>query len=129
MSLPKPGAVLFAKDVAGLAAFYEQVVGLICTHEDASVRVLESELQQLVIHRIPAAIAGIIRITVPPQLREDTAVKLVFAVDSLERARAAAAACGGALQPPERSFEVHGFRACDGYDPEGNVLQFRAALS
>jgi hypothetical protein len=52
-------------------------------------------------------------------------VKLVFAVPSIAQARAWAPALGGELNPPEKMFEARGFRACDGHDPEGNVIQFR----
>jgi hypothetical protein len=29
----------------------------------------------------------------------------------------------------EKEFEARGFRACDGYDPEGNVVQLREDVS
>ena len=32
---------------------------------------------------------------------------------------------GGAIKPPEAEWEARGFRAVDGHDPEGNVVQFR----
>jgi hypothetical protein len=35
------------------------------------------------------------------------------------------AGAGGELNPPDKEFAARGFRACDGHDPEGNVLQLR----
>lgn len=40
-------------------------------------------------------------------------------------ARSLAAANGGAIKSPQHEWEARGFRACDGYDPEGNVIQVR----
>jgi predicted enzyme related to lactoylglutathione lyase len=125
LDLPKPGAVLFAKDLPRLAKFYEGVAGLSVAHSEPEVIVLESSHQQLVLHCIPPRVAQTIEISSPPKLRTDTAVKLVFAVASICEARANAAAFGGGVNPKKKEFEARGFRACDGYDPEGNVIQFR----
>jgi predicted enzyme related to lactoylglutathione lyase len=121
----KPGAVLFAKDVARVARFYEALVLMTATHTEDSLIVLESVVFQLVIHGIPAKIARSLRITSPPALRANTAVKLIFPADSIAEVRVKAAALGGGLHPAKREFVARGFRACDGYDPEGNVVQFR----
>lgn len=124
-NIHKSGAVLFAKDAQRVAAFYEALVGMKVTLSSKDIIVLESPGHQLVVHPIPAKIARGIDISVPPQRRTQAAVKLVFAVKSIAKARAAAPAYGGELNPPERMFEARGFRACDGHDPEGNVIQFR----
>lgn len=124
----KPGAVLFAKDVARVAGFYEATVPMVVTHAERELIVLESENFQVVIHGIPAKIADSIKITTPPTLREDTAIKLIVPVASLEEVRAKAKGAGGGLNPKKKEFEARGFRACDGYDPEGNVVQFREQL-
>src|SRR5258708_3357602 len=96
-SLPKSGAVLFAKDLPRLASFYERVAGLSVTVAETDVIVLESPTMQLVLHGIPARIARAITITSPPTLRSDTAIKLVFAITSLAQARDDAVRFGGAL--------------------------------
>ena len=87
--------------------------------------VLESASFQLVLHGIPPKIAKGISISTPPKLREDVPVKLFFPVPSLSEARARAQALGGGLAPPAKEWEARGFRACDGHDPEGNVIQLR----
>ena len=121
----KPGAVLFAKDPQRVARFYEVLAGMTITHAGKDIIVLESPGHQLMVHPIPPKIARSIKITIPPQRRTQAAVKLVFAVGSIAETRARASDLGGALNPPERMFEARGFRACDGHDPEGNVIQFR----
>jgi len=80
---------------------------------------------QLVIVRIPPAIADTIRTARPPVPREDTPIKLVFAVDDIARARARASDLGGAVKPAEREWQFDGATVCDGHDPEGNVFQLR----
>lgn len=122
-NLQKPGAVLFAKDPLHIASFYESLLGLTRTHVENGLIVLESEVQQLVIHGIPRKIADSIDITLPPARRSNTAIKLVFPVASISEARVCAAGFGGGLDAKEREFVARGFRACDGFDPEGNVFQ------
>jgi predicted enzyme related to lactoylglutathione lyase len=125
METIRPGAVIFAKDVAALARFYETVIPMAVKGEEHGAVVLETDMLQLVIHPLPDAVAREIMIGSPPALREETAVKLVFAVDSLARVRMAATALGGGLRPVSAAFVTRGFRACDGHDPEGNVIQLR----
>ena len=123
--LPKPGAVIFAKNIERIAKFYEGVALLAVVHAEPDHVVLESDAIQLVIHGIPKAIADSITITQPPAVREDTPIKLFFPVPSLADARARAAALGGHLNPSQKEWQARGFRACDGHDPEGNVVQLR----
>ena len=126
MSAPNAaGAVIYAKDLSRVIAFYRDVTGLPVTHSEIDYAVLESELFQLVVHAIPAGIAASIDVANPPLRREDAAVKLVFPVPSIAASRALAALHGGALNPPEREWQFQGHRICDGHDPEGNVIQLR----
>lgn len=68
-SLPKPGAVLFAKDLPRMAEFYVGVAGLLVTHSEPELIVLESPAQQLILHGIPKHIAKTITISSPPTRR------------------------------------------------------------
>ena len=97
-------------------------------HSEADHVVLESPALQLVIVAIPEHIAESIDLAEPPLPRTDTPIKLVFPVASIDAARTAAAARGGEVNPPEREWQFHGFRVCDGHDPEGNVVQLRQRL-
>jgi len=123
---PNAGAVVYAKDLARVSAFYAGVLGCRVAHSEVDHVVLESPAFQLVIVAIPAHIAGSIDVAEPPIRRSDTPIKLVFPVASIDTARLAAASRGGELDPPEREWRFQGFRVCDGHDPEGNVVQFRA---
>ncbi|MGD9944835.1 MAG: VOC family protein [Burkholderiaceae bacterium] len=121
----KPGAVIFAKDLERLARFYERLLTFRVSHAEPDHVVLESEAFELVIHAIPEHIASSIVISEPPEVREETPIKLFFAVENLAQARAAAAQLGGLLAPVQREWQGAGFRVCDGHDPEGNVFQLR----
>jgi predicted enzyme related to lactoylglutathione lyase len=119
------GAVVFAKDMVRVAKFYSELMSVPVVLSERDHIVLESPECRLTIHAIPRNIADAIVIAVPPQRRADSAVKLFFYVDSIAEARAKAAALGGALNPPKSEWTARGFRACDGHDPEGNVVQVR----
>ncbi len=119
------GAVLFAKDVPRVARFYEAILPMVVVHTEPDLIVLESEAFQLVVHGIPTQIAESIEITSPPARRTDMPTKLFFPVTSIAEARAKAGALGGGLNPKKKEFQARGIRACDGHDPEGNVVQFR----
>jgi predicted enzyme related to lactoylglutathione lyase len=125
--LPKHGAVLFAKDLPRVARFYSELLGMVQTVTETRLIVLESDSFQLVIHGIPKAVADRLDITTPPERRVDLPTKLVFPVPSLAQARADAVALGGQVDAPSAEFKARGFVACDGFDPEGNVVQFREA--
>lgn len=130
--MPSPitvGAVVYAKDVPRISAFYAKVVGLAVTHSGHDYVVLESEVFQLVVLAVPARIAASIEIANPPVRREDTAVKLAFLVPSISTSRTLAATHGGALNPTEREWQFQSYRICDGHDPEGNVIQLRENAS
>lgn len=126
---PKPSAVIFAKDIATLAHFYAEVVGMNEAYRDKDHIVLDAEVFQLVIHGIPKKVAEQVQISVPPQVRENTPIKICLPVDSIEQARLRAAALGGQVGAKGKEWEARGFRACDGFDPEGNVFQVREGVA
>ena len=121
-------AVLYVKDVAKVAAFYEHVVGLEPTEVDEGYVVLSSPGMDLVVVQMRPEVADGVEISDPPQAREDTPIKLVFGVPSLAGARESAPSFGAKLRPPEREWEFHGRRVCDGVAPEGNVVQLGEAI-
>jgi hypothetical protein len=122
---PKAGAVLYAKDIDKVTAFYSAVAGLAVTSSENDHVVLESPSFQLVVVAIPEKIALEIEISSSPVRRENTAIKVVFFVSSISAARAAAIDFDGQLNPSEQEWTFQGHRVCDGFDPEGNVVQFR----
>jgi predicted enzyme related to lactoylglutathione lyase len=119
------GAVLYAKDLSRAVEFYSAVADLDVRTIQVGFAVLGTAPSELVIVRIPDHIAGSIDIEAPPVRREDTPIKLVFAVDDLAAARTRAADLGGGVDSAEREWEFEGWAVCDGHDPEGNVFALR----
>jgi predicted enzyme related to lactoylglutathione lyase len=119
------GAVLYAKNLALVQAFYKAVLSLEVESAEKDHVVLASPRFQLVVLAVPERIAASIEIESPPRRRTDTPIKLAFEVTSIATAREVARIYGGELLPPERDWNFQGYRVCDGHDPEGNVVQFR----
>jgi predicted enzyme related to lactoylglutathione lyase len=118
-------AVIHAKDVARVSAFYASVAGLARSRTEPDHASLESSALQLFIVAMNAGIAAAVQSANPPVPRENTALKFIFPVASLEAARALATRAGGALKPAQAESAFNGWRHCDGHDPEGNVFQLR----
>lgn len=108
-----------------MSAFYEAVFGLKRTHMDSSFAVLESPVAEWVVVSVPKDVASGIELATPPALRTGTPIKLVFPVRSIAACRAAAERLGGGFNPPDKQWEFNGAVVCDGFDPEGNVVQAR----
>jgi predicted enzyme related to lactoylglutathione lyase len=119
----RAGAVVYAKDLATVAAFYQRVAGLRIESSDDGFVMLGAAHLQLGIVQTPDEIARAIDIAVPAQRREDTAVKLLIPVADIAAARDVALEAGGVVDPPDREWSFDGYVRCDGHDPEGNVIQ------
>lgn len=119
------GAVIFVADVDRVARFYEVLLQMSPVHIEPGLRVIASDRTELVIHGVPPHVLAPVAHDQPPEAREDTAIKLFFAVPSLARAREMAPLLGGFLFSADREFTARRFRACNACDPEGNVVQFR----
>lgn len=124
MTGPAPaGLFVYAKTLATMAAFYETLLAMTRLHASDDLVVLQSPEIQLVLHAIPRHIADAIVIDVPPQPREDAALKFFFTVSSLDAARAMAPGLGGVVMA--EGWRGAGFIACNACDPEGNLFQLR----
>lgn len=109
------GAILFVKDLDSMAAFYGDTLGLAVVPGSRTSSWLSFEAG-FGLHAIPPHIADEIEITNPPQVREETPIKLVFAVTDLTGVVSGLQAAGVQL-------ELKPWGAADGIDPEGNVFQ------
>jgi predicted enzyme related to lactoylglutathione lyase len=125
MPTPTPSIVLFVEDVPRMTAFYAELARMAVLQHEPSHAVLAIDGLELVIHGIPSHSGAVASPSMPPEVREDSYWKLCLPVESLARARTIAATLGGAVGPVANEWEARGFRACDGHDPEGNVIQLR----
>lgn len=119
------GVVLYAKDVARLRGFYQNVLGFALDSRQTDHVVLVSPGLRLVIVEIPKHISASIEVGDPPRLRSESPTKLIFPTASIAATREAARDHGGNILPVEREWEFDGSRVCDGNDPEGNVFQLK----
>lgn len=126
---PAPAVVVFAADVRRVSTFYRELASMKLVQADEKHTVMEIESFQLVVH----GLSGEPEVNADEKghidVRKDSYVKLCLPVASIAAARLLAAANGGAIRSPEHEWEARGFRACDGHDPEGNVIQVRESAT
>jgi hypothetical protein len=121
------GLVVFAKNKKRVSAFYRQALDLELLESDASHDLLRGRGCEVVVHTIPRKYAASITITKPPTPRDDTPFKPTFVVASLAEVRRAVEATGGYLKPEAGAWRFRGHVVLDGWDPEGNIVQFKQA--
>lgn len=119
------GCVIFAKNKRRVSAFYQQTLGLAVVESETSHDLLRADGCEVVIHAIPRRIAADIRIAKPVEPREDSPFKPTFVVPDLAAVRAAATRTGGYLKPADGAWHFRGCTVLDGWDPEGNIVQFK----
>lgn len=122
-------AFIFAKDLDRLVAFYERAFGWIVTSSAPGFVVLHPPGGRgagVAVHQLPDAIAASIVLTAPPVWRDETAYKLTFATEDLDRLRSAVLDEGGRAKDP---WTWNGSTYCECTDPEGNVIQLMNAPS
>ena len=122
---PQQGCVVFAKNKKRVSAFYQQTLGLDVEKSEPTHDLLRGSGCEVVVHGIPRKYAADIKIGKPVQPREDTPFKPTFVVTNLDAVRVAAANTGGYLNPKERAWRFLGYIVLDGWDPEGNIVQFK----
>ena len=127
--LPKPCAVLFVADVGRLRDFYRQVAAMELVHSELGHAILEVQGFQLVIHQIHGETATQPNESGHVSVRDDSYFKLCLPVMSIAAARSIANSLGGSIKTTEHEWQANGILACDGHDPEGNVIQVRQADS
>jgi len=122
---PLPSVVLFVANVDRVASFYKAVASMKPVSGDRDHSVLEIDGFQLVVHQLKGEPEPVHDTQGRVQIREDSYSKLCLPVQSINSARSQAASFGGSIKPVEYEWQERGFRACDGHDPEGNVIQVR----
>lgn len=124
-NMPQQGLVVFAKNKKRVSAFYQQTLSLELIESDSAHDLLRGSTYEVVVHAIPRKYAADITIAKPPKPREATAFKPTFVVNSLAHVRTAAESTGGHLKPEAGAWQFRGHVVLDGWDPEGNIVQFK----
>ena len=123
--MSQQGLVVFAKNKKRVSAFYQQTLGLDVIASDTSHDLLRNQAYEVVVHTISRKYAAGITIAKPPEPRDETPFKPTFVVASLAQVRSAAEATGGHLKPAAGAWHFRGHVVLDGWDPEGNIVQFK----
>jgi len=123
--MSQQGLVVFAKEKPLVSAFYQRTLGLEVVESEPSYDLLRGHGHEVLVHAIPPHFADEIEIARPPKPREETPFKPTFAVASLAEVRRAAEATGGVLKPEAAAWRFRGHVVLDGWDPEGNIVQFQ----
>lgn len=118
-------AVVYAKDLAVVAEFYERVLELARVEEAPSFVLLGGNGFELSVVAMPAELAAEVVVAKPPAPREETPIKLSFLVPDIENRRKVVVSAGGSLKATEAAWSWRGEMHLDGADPEGNVFQLR----
>ena len=121
------GAAVYVADLERVTRFYTQVFGLAVEDRQSGFAVLNAGGWRLYLVAMPADVVAEYGPSDPPQRREDTALKMIFGVSDLARARELVAARGGELNGPDSEWVMGTDRVCDGHDCEGNVFQVRTS--
>jgi len=122
IDVSKIRAVLFARDLTRMAAFYAEALGMSRGEHDEHHAVLRRSGFELIVHQIPQPIAGRSEIAAPPVRRESGAVRLDYPVESVEVSRALAKTLGGAIDDAPPAWAGRDANFYLGHDPEGNVF-------
>jgi len=120
MKVSKVRAVLFAKDLQKVAAFYVGALALTRVSGDVDHAVLECDGFELVVHQIPKPIAETIVVTKLPMRRLLSAIRLDFPVASIGDSRKLARALGGEVDDAPPAWADRNANFFFGHDPEGN---------
>jgi predicted enzyme related to lactoylglutathione lyase len=115
-------AVLFAKDLIRMVAFYSEALGLSRGEVDAHHAVLQRNGFDLIVHQIPVHMADRMEIADPPVRRETGAVRLDYPVENVRTSRSKAKFFGGDIDEAPPSWAERDSNFFLGYDPEGNVF-------
>lgn len=121
------GLVVFALNKARVSAFYQRTLGLAVIESDRTHDLLRGNGHEVVVHAMAPRHARHITVATPPQPRDEAAFKPTFVVTSLDAVREGAEATGGALKPAAGAWHFRGHVVLDGWDPEGNIVQFKQA--
>jgi len=119
------GCVVYAKNKKRVSAFYQRTLALEVDESERTHDLLRGHGYEVVVHCIPKNFAATIEIAKPAVPRDTTPFKPTFMVPDLEAVRLAATKTGGYLKPIECAWRFRGCIVIDGWDPEGNIVQFK----
>ncbi|MBR7799499.1 hypothetical protein [Undibacterium fentianense] len=128
-SMPSIALVLFVEDVARLSVFYATIAKMSVQDTGPNYAILALPGFELILHAYGQLENQDQQDLISPVVvREDSYTKLCLPVAQIEEVRILAEQLGGRIKSKEHEWSSENFCACDGNDPEGNVIQVRMPL-
>ncbi len=123
------GAVLYAKDLENLVAFYSALASDAVEDIENDFATFKASETELIILQTPEHISSQIEIVDPPVVRSATPLKPIISVPSIDLALKAVSESGGAILPGASPWKFRDNLVQDIVDPEGNVVQLWQSTS
>ncbi|UYB52448.1 hypothetical protein OCJ37_00295 [Xanthomonas sp. AM6] len=117
--------VIYARNIERVAGFYRNTLSLALVDQGDAFVVLGNPHYEIAVVRMAGDRARAPE-SAALHVRTEAPLKGSFLVESLEHARSAAEASGGAFKPIALAWRWRDQLHLDGHDPEGNVVQVRA---
>ena len=116
---------IYSSNFKMLGNFYKEALDLIEIESGKDYLCLGNNGIEINILRMNSKEGKAINAEKSLHIRAETPIKCSFIVTSFEQVRNAIIKYGGMIKDEENAWEWRGALHLDGYDPEGNVLQFR----
>lgn len=117
------GAVLYAKDLKKLKAFYLAIGGNLTDGVDGEFAAISNTDTELIILQVPEKIASLIAIEDPPVVRSTTPLKPIIGTMSIADVLEKLPESGGRPVPGMKQWKFRQYLVQDIVDAEGNVVQ------
>jgi catechol 2,3-dioxygenase-like lactoylglutathione lyase family enzyme len=113
--------VLWVSDMDAQIAFYSKLLSLDVVARESGFTELSYESNSVLLHQLPDEYRAIVPLTAQLAPQDEVAIKPVFIVANLARARQSVHGTLGSVQSGENTYGDSTY--LDVVDPEGNVIQ------
>lgn len=119
---------IYSSNIKALGDFYKEALDLQEIEKSDDYICLARKGIEINIIKMNSKSGNVIKPEKYLHIREETPIKCSFLVDTFEQVRKANERFGGMLKDEKNAWEWRGELHLDGYDPEGNVLQYRKVI-
>jgi catechol-2,3-dioxygenase len=118
--------VLWVSDMDAQIAFYSRLLSLDVAARETAFTELSNESNSVLLHQLPDEYRAIVPLTAQLAPQDEVAIKPVFVVANLARARESVVGTLGTFQGSEKTYGASIY--LDAVDPEGNVIQIEQRI-
>lgn len=121
----KTAIAMYSSNISSLAKFYEEALDLNVVESGDGYICLENSGIEVNILQMNRKEAKKIHVEQKFTIREETPIKCSFLVSTFDQVYKAITKYGGSIKSEVEAWDWRGTIHLDGYDPEGNVVQYR----